>query len=288
MKFAVNYINEEVMDLSEPNEVYIKYPGEKWDLDTLSKLCDRSFHVVLHGVIPSSGSILDPNLLNGFETFSKYIISTKQQWLSFHFDYKDKYGEPDYISTLEKNLKLIRSYFPDITILLGNLPPVDNIKDWCADPKLFSSILEKYDLKMLLDIPHTQISAEYINIPFEDYINQFPLDKVVEVHFSGLGFTKAGKLYDGHIMAEDRDYKKLEYTLPRCKNLKMLSLEFAPTRDYGNEVVAKEYRDERISEQLYKEQQIQLKRMVEMVKELNLDEEIVRWFNKFNLIKFYQ
>lgn len=117
------------MDLSTPNEVYIKYPGGKWDLETLEKLCKRNYHVVLHEVIPASGSIFDPNLLKGFDTFSKYIISTNQQWSSFHFDYKDKYGEPDYISTLEKNLKIIRGYFPNITILLENLPPVDGIKD---------------------------------------------------------------------------------------------------------------------------------------------------------------
>ena len=132
MKFTINYINEDVMGLSTPNDIYIKYPGGKWDLETLSKLCNRNYHVVLHEVIPSSGSIIDSNMLKGFNTFSKYIISTNQQWLSFHFDYKDKYGQPDYISTLEKNLKIIRSYFPNIIILLENLPHVDGIKDWCA------------------------------------------------------------------------------------------------------------------------------------------------------------
>lgn len=129
---------------------------------------------------------------------------------------------------------------------------------------------------MLLDVPHAQISAEYFNLPFEEYVNQFPLDKVVELHFSGLGYTKAGTLYDGHIMAEEKDYKKLGYILPRCKNLKMCPLKNAPTRDYNNEVVAKEYLQARTSEQLYKEQQIQLKRIREIVKELNLNDEICK------------
>ncbi len=274
MKFAVNYINEEVMDLSTPNEVYIKYPGGKWDLETLSQLCNRNFKVILHGVIPSSGSILDPKLLSGFETFSKYIESTNQQWLSFHFDYKDKYGEPDFVATLEDNLKIIREYFPNIPILLENLPPVDNIKSWCSDPKVFNHILEKYDLKMLLDVPHAQISAEHFGMPFKDYVDQFPFDRVWEIHFSGLGKTHDGKLYDGHIMAEDKDYKCLEYVLPKCPNLKMLSLEFAPTRDYDGEVVAKEYREARTSEQLYDEQQIQLKHLKKMVKTLLKDEDL--------------
>ena len=169
----------------------------------------------MHGVIHSSGSILDSKLCEKFDEFSKYVELTKQSWLSFHFDYKDKYGEEDYIKTLEKNLKTIRSYFPKIEILLENLPPVDDIKEWCAYPKLFKDVLEEYNLKMLLDISHAKISAEYFNISFEDYLNQFPLEKVKEIHFSGLGCTKNGKLYDSHIMATEDDYKDLEYAVEK-------------------------------------------------------------------------
>lgn len=268
MKYAVNYINEEVLKLSTPNDVYIKYPGGKWDLETLSNLNKENFKIVLHGVIPSSGSILDPNLLNGFETFSKYIKETNQEWLSFHFDYKDKYNAPDYIKTLENNLKIIRSKFPNLPILIENLPPVDNIKGWCSDPKLLNSIMEKYNLKFLLDVPHALISAEHLGISFEEYVNQLNLDNVVEIHFSGLGKTKAGKLYDGHICAEDKHYDCLKYVLGKCHNLKMLSLEYAPTRDYDGETVAKDYISSRNAIDLYNEQQMQLKKVKQLYKSI--------------------
>lgn len=268
MRFAVNYIDEEVEKLSTADDTYIKYPGGSGDLETLKKLCNKNFKIVLHGVLPSSGSILDPHLCDKFEAFSKYIKMTNQQWLSFHFDYKQRYGEENYIATLEKNLSIIRSYFPHIIILLENLPPVDNIEEWCADPKLFDSILDKYNLKMLLDIPHTQISAEYFGLPFEDYINQFDLSKVVEIHFSGLGKTDEGKLYDGHIKAEQKDYDCLSYVLPKCQNLKMISLEFAPTRDYDNQTVAKEYKSKRTAEDLFREQQEQLQKIKAMADRL--------------------
>lgn len=219
----------------------------------------------MHGVIPSSGSILDPKLCEKFDEFSKYVELTKQSWLSFHFDYKDKYGEEDYIKTLEKNLKTIRSNFPKIEILLENLPPVDDIKEWCAYPKLFKDVLEKYNLKMLLDIPHAKISAEYFNISFEDYLNQFPLEKVKEIHFSGLGCTKNGKLYDSHIMATEDDYEDLEYAVEKCKNVEVITLEFAPTRDYDGQYVAKQYRESFSDLELYNQQQIQLKKLKQIV-----------------------
>lgn len=264
MKFAVNYINEEVLNLSKPNEVYIKYPGGKWDLDTLSDLSKRNFKVVLHGVIPSSGSILDPNLLSGFDEFSKYIISTNQEWLSFHFDYKDKYNEIDYIKTLEDNLKGIREKFSDIVILIENLPPVDNIKEWCVNSTLINAIMKQFDLKLLLDIPHALISAQCLGISFEEYVDKFDLDKVIEIHFSGLGYTKDGKLYDGHIKAEDKYYENLKYLIPKCKNLKMITLEYAPTRDYDGETVAKNYISTRTCQDLYNEQQEQLNKIIEI------------------------
>ena len=246
MKFCVNYINDEVLNLSTPDETYIKYK------------------VVLHGVIPSSGSILDPKLCDGFEEFSKYIKSTNQQWLSFHLDYKDKYNNENYFQTIEKNINIIRSKFPDIKILIENLPPVDNIKAWCSKPNVFNEFLNKYNLYMLLDVPHAMISAEYFGLSFEEYINQFDLSKVVEIHFSGLGNTKDGKLYDGHIMAEDKDYACLEYAIKKCPNLKMMSLEFAPTRDYDGETTAKDYKSKRTDADLYKEQQIMLKKIKEL------------------------
>lgn len=268
MKFAVNYINDEVLEQSIEKDTYIKYPGGKWDLETLSNLTNKDFKVVLHGIIPSSGSILDPKLCDKFDEFAKYIKLTNQFHLSFHFDYKDKYNEPDYIKTLEKNLKIIRSYFPDIEILIENLPPVDNIKSWCAEPKIFNNVLEKYNLKMLLDIPHAEISAEYFGISYEDYINQFPLDKVKEIHFSGLGYTLDNKLYDGHIEANERDFALFESTIKKCKNLSIISLEFAPTRDYDGQTVAKDYISKRTNKNLFEEQQRQLKRMKDIVNKI--------------------
>lgn len=273
MRYTVNYITEEVMNLSTPSDVSIKYPGGKWDLETLQDLVNKGFKIVLHGVIPSSGSILDPKFCDHFDNFSKFVTLTNQQWLSFHFDYKQKYGEPDYIKTLEKNLGIIRKYFPNMLLIMENLPPVDNIESWCANPKLFNEILEKYNLKMLLDVPHAQISAEFFGMSFEDYVNQFDLSKVIEIHFSGLGYTKNGKLYDGHIMANEKDYKCLEYVLPKCPNLKMVSLEFAPSRDYDNETVAKEYRNKYSNQDLYNQQQKQLKNIQKIVEKCKKEDD---------------
>ena len=40
MLYTVNYINDEVMSYSTPDDTHIKYPGGKWDLETLTNLCN--------------------------------------------------------------------------------------------------------------------------------------------------------------------------------------------------------------------------------------------------------
>jgi len=128
------------------------------------------------------------------------------------------------------------------------------------------------DLKILIDIPHAIISAEFLGISFEEYVNQFDFDKVLEIHFSGTGKTKDGKLYDGHISAEAKHYEYLEYLITKCKNLKMISLEYSPTRDYDGESVAKEYISTRTNEDLYSEQQQQLNKIIEIYQKVYFDQ----------------
>ena len=158
MKFAVNYVTPEVMKLDNPSDTYIKYPGGKWDLQTLKNLVNDGYRTILHGLIPSSGSILDPNLCDNIEEFAEIFKQTDQKWLSFHLEHKPKYAKEDFDLTITNNIKKLKEYCgKDIQILIENMPPVDTIEEWCADPEMISKVCEKYNFEMLLDIPHAVI-----------------------------------------------------------------------------------------------------------------------------------
>ena len=236
MEYCVNYICDGVLNLCKDKQQYIKYPGRMFDLQTLKKLCEKKHNIVLHGIIPSSGSILDPHLCDNLENFCDYISNTKQKWLSFHFDYREKYNDQNYIQSLEKNLNILQSKFPNLPILIENVPPVSQMEPWYIDPKTFNSVLTKYNLKMLLDIPHALVSANHMGISFEEYVSQFDLDRVVEIHFSGTDINEKGKLFDAHIEGNKQDFDCFEYTIKKCKNVQMITVEYAPVIDEQNQI----------------------------------------------------
>ena len=235
MAYCVNYINDHILDLCQNKQIYIKYPGRMFDLQTLEKLYEKKYKIVLHGIIPSSGSILDPNLCENLDNFMHYIINTKQKWLSFHFDYREKYNDQNYMRSLEKNLGILRAKFPNLQILIENVPPVSQMEPWYIEPKTFNSVLKKYDLKMLLDISHAYVSADYMGISFEEYLSQFDLDRVVEIHFSGTGINEEGKLFDAHLEGGQQDFDCFEYAIKKCPNVQMITLEYSPIVDPQNQ-----------------------------------------------------
>ena len=258
MIFTVNYVFPEVMELLNPSDVCIKYPGGKWDLETLRDLIAKKHKIVLHGIIPSSGSILDPSLCDQIKEFARFVKSTDQKWLSFHLDHKAKYINADIDETITRNVAIIREYCGSIPILLENMPPVDTIEEWCADPEIIFQYCNKYNFGLLLDIPHLVISSKFLGMSIEEYLSKLPLERIKEIHVSGWSQLPDGNLYDSHVECNSYSYELLEYVLKQAPNCEMVSLEYAPSRDYDGHQVAKEYREERVTEDFYIEQQRQL------------------------------
>lgn len=269
MKFALNYIDPEVQDIQNTKSftdgIYIKYPGGKWDFETLRDLCDSNKKIVLHGIIPSSGSILDPKLCDNIDEWAKFVEETNQSWLSFHLEHKPKYGNDlPYNDVLKNNLAKIKNRFPNMPILIENMPSVDNIEKWCSNADLFRKVCEKYDLGMLLDIPHALISAKNQNIHLEEYLDKFPLEHVKEIHMAGVSSMPDGNYYDSHIECGSNIYTILEHLLPKCKNLEMISLEYSPNRDYDGQTYAAEYRKKHSNEDIVFRQYKQLDKIQEV------------------------
>ena len=250
MEYCVNYINDEILECGQKGAQYIKYPGRMCDIETLEKLYSKNYPIVLHGIIPSSGSILDPHLCDHLDEYSKYIVGTNQKWLSFHFDYREKYNDTNYIPSLEKNLKILRSKFPNIEILIENVPKVSQMEPWYSDPKTFNQVLQKYNLKMLLDISHAMVSANYAGMSFEQYVSMFDLDRVVEVHFSGTDINSNEKMFDAHTEGNQKDFDCFEYAIKKCPNAKMITLEYAPILENQDQ-----------SLYYYKQQQMQIEKL---------------------------
>jgi len=267
MEFAVNYLLPEATLFLKLSNTYIKYPGLKWDLETLKELIASRSKIILHGLIPSSGSIIDPHLCDHIEEFSKFVKITNQKWLSFHFDYKPKYMCTDFDETIKRNICKIREYCGEnIQILIENVPPVNNVQDWCMEPVIISNYCEKYDFGFVLDIPHAFITSKSRGETFDEYVKKLPLGRVKEIHVSGWTELSDGRLHDSHTICKHNVYKLLESVLYLTPNCEMISIEYSPQTEFttlSNMEKIEEYK------YICIKQQLQLSRVKSIVKKMN-------------------
>jgi len=268
MNFAVNYLFTEATHFLKLHDTYINFPATNWNVETLKKLAETRNKIILHGIIPSSGSILDPRLCDYIGEFSKYIKIINQKWLSFNFDYKPKYMSTDFDNTIKRNIFKIREYCgEDIQILIKNIILVDNVQDWCVEPVIISNYCEKYNFGFILDIPHALIASNSRGETFEEYLRKLPLDRVKEIRVSGCTELSDGTLHHSHTICKHNVYKLLESVLYKTPNCEMISIGYLPQTEFVslNNI-------DKINEYKYicVKQQLQLNRVKSIVRNMEI------------------
>lgn len=113
----------------------------------------------------------------------------------------------------------------DLPILLENLTslPVEKYT-YAADPGLIRQVIEKTGAGMVLDMAHARIAASFQNTEIKAYLASLPLERVTQIHVSGIG-KEDGVLYDGHEALEEIDYELLAWALDRTQP-RVVTLEY--------------------------------------------------------------
>jgi len=84
-----------------------------------------------------------------------------------------------------------------------------------ADPTIFTSVIEDTGCMFLLDLAHARITASTLGLPVKDYIHALPLDRLVELHTTGIK-THSGVLTD-HFELGDEDWVLLSWALKEIR-----------------------------------------------------------------------
>lgn len=159
-----------------------------------------------------------------------YLVCTKSPWASVHISVwnpgeiaRMKNGQrlplPDPDRGGQRFIGKVKQLAPTIKVpvLIENVEPLplDNYDYW-ARPEFIQRILEKTGCDFLLDIGHARISAECLGIDIHDYLQQLPLERVVQVHASGPRWVN-GRLWDVHQPLQQEDYNVLDFVLARTQ-----------------------------------------------------------------------
>ena len=105
-------------------------------------------------------------------------------------------------------------------------------------PDFIIRFLETFDLGLVLDLAHAEVTAANLNLSFWDYISALPLERVAEIHLSRTHVNRFVTV-DAHLAPENEDFSRLEQALD------LLPREACPT------VAIEYYGDLKILENLY-------------------------------------
>lgn len=228
-----DFIHEEWIEEIIPHLDFIEVMPDITDAKALERLVNLSkqhnISMGIHTLKSSFGSkegVHIPSLNNYYfqhhycnaEYFSDHAAFSHIQgrYLSsvFPIPYSKKSAE-----VLSENLKKVREYFPDL-ILVENITQNQlNLDDELTESLFFKTLMEltPEEIKLMFDVTNAYVTAFNNNIPFGEYIKDYPFEDVICVHVSGFKRLDNGQLRDSHSNHIDKDIvEATKYVLKKC------------------------------------------------------------------------
>ncbi|OGO42157.1 MAG: hypothetical protein A2W36_05305 [Chloroflexi bacterium RBG_16_58_14] len=81
-------------------------------------------------------------------------------------------------------------------------------------PEVIRTLLDETGCGLLLDIPHARIAAHYLGVNEREYFASLPVERIKEMHVTGLHTLENGYLQD-HLAMLESDWPSLDWVLER-------------------------------------------------------------------------
>jgi len=220
MNFAINYSPASVQ-LLESGKItldYFKCPDWEWMISEASAYLPVAVHFDLAAGDGRAGEINWGHIWHCLEV-------TGTPYLNLHLESKIK----DFTSSLPldtvepahrrmvydqvlRDIEMISQHIPTERIILENVPYRGlggKILRPSVEAEIIHRLLETSGCGFLFDLPHARISAHYLGMTEQEYISQLPMQRIREMHFTGMEWID-GKLTD-HLGASEPDWFALEW-----------------------------------------------------------------------------
>lgn len=84
-----------------------------------------------------------------------------------------------------------------------------------ADAQIFSEVIQETGCMLLLDLAHARITADTLGVDVRHYISALPLDRLVEMHITGI--KNHGGVLTDHFELDDEDWWTFEWALKEIR-----------------------------------------------------------------------
>jgi uncharacterized protein (UPF0276 family) len=217
LKFALNY-SPQALDLIRAGRIkvdLIKCP----DWPDLIDKARAEFPVYIHFPLVAGWH----NLAEvGLDHVSTLLARSETAYVNSHLgarfsDLRDPEDTDHAIETMLRDVWPLVECFGADRVILENVPYPDFYRDKPAvvsDPVVIRQVIERSGCGLLLDLAHATLSAESMQMDVYDYIEQLPLERLRELHVTGVGLNRVGFRED-HLPMTEADWSLFEWAMEK-------------------------------------------------------------------------
>jgi uncharacterized protein len=219
MKLAVNYSNP-LAKLIESGAIktdLIKCPDWEGMLEEAAPYGPVTIHFSL-----DAG--LGETLKLDFSRIDRFLMLTQTPHVNTHLVTPrsctpDEPTELSRVNTLwRKEINMMINHFGSERVVLEHFPYTQATPHIApaADPQIFSNVINDTGCQLLLDLAHARISADTMGMDVKDYIRALPLDRLAELHVTGI--KRFGGVLTDHFGMDEEGWDVLEWALSEIKS----------------------------------------------------------------------
>ena len=193
--------------------------------EALEQVADKH-PIITHGLMMSVGST-DPFDAGYFDELRRFVSRFCGAWHSDHLTFSGLDGVQLHdllpIPFTRKMAHHVADRIREAQDRLGRPMAIENISYYfelgqseMSEPEFIREVLERADCGLLLDVNNIDVNAKNHGFDARKWLDQIPMDRVVEIHVAGPEEWDHGLLLDTHGSPVRSDvYDLLTYTIER-------------------------------------------------------------------------
>jgi uncharacterized protein (UPF0276 family) len=154
------------------------------------------------------------------EHAAQLLERTRTPWVNTHLiprlsDARDPHDADEIIDIMLRDIRPLVERFGAANVVAENIPFPERARDKsprCVEPDVIRRTIEGADVGFLLDIGHARRTAEHRAQDPRQYIESLPVERLRELHVTGLGYDASGHRVDHLPMRED-DWELFQWVL---------------------------------------------------------------------------
>ncbi len=215
MKFALNYSPEAVALLRTGQIEIDLFKCPNWPDMVAEAQQDRP--VYIHFPLIAGQRNIEAV---GLDQIAEWRATTATQFVNVHLgarvqDLPNIEDANAVVATMVADVQKLVDCFGTEHVIAENVPYPDfygNKPRIVVEPTVIRRVIETCGCGLLLDLAHARLSSESLGMDVHEYIVQLPIERLREVHITGIGLNRDGQCED-HLPMTETDWALFNWAL---------------------------------------------------------------------------